>query len=388
MSKPTVQQIAGINILDWLYFNQVLIFSAFSYDDFLSLTNILKRVVAEVKKEVTGMEAEIMTHYVLCFLEVMASDERDNLPEVPYAGEVDRHYKTYFQRALHVQDELMGNNCAKKAFAIASKLVADVLSAPMVVRYRLAERCLAVEYADAAQECLMWLAESGAVICSKYKDGKPTPAHKFVVARIVLLVEFELLKSGVRTQKKDTSLPKILFEQAASETSSHVSKNLIREAGELWEEKHYGSKREMSFKAFSFDRLFEKKDVADFLKRADSHWTRPRLYLGPTGSLVGILATITMVRLKFVDDPEKPTPIYNDYNNEGTLTFAAEGVMKSYGLHVAGRTIYLRYKEFNEDLLPLIKVYYVNSHYLNVVLGAENEDIAYFSMCTFTKLLK
>jgi hypothetical protein len=76
MGRITPQQIATLDILDWLYFNQILVFSVYSQNDQRWLKRIVDLVGDSVTKVgATGLKAEYLKHYVLCLLEIFLADD-------------------------------------------------------------------------------------------------------------------------------------------------------------------------------------------------------------------------------------------------------------------------------------------------------------------------
>lgn len=379
MGKPTVQQIAGLDILDWLYFNQTLVHAVMDDDVLAWLIEIVERVKTAVAATgATDMEAEIMKHYVLCFLEILASDDHADAE----VAKLSQYNKNCFCAMLMAISDLARNDSLSEAQGIANALVDYVLSAPAVVRVRLADRCLAVEYMGAAHEGFMWLVKAEAISCAKFRDAdvRPHPSHEAIVARIGLLCEFECEKFHFREVQQARVLPSLRFREIAS-TLSMYDKQLVLEASELWLDHHFpGVPR--SFPIFCVDRQSDKDYVVNFLKLVHSNWTRQRFCVGTLAGWVSNLGALIIMIHKSLDDPR---PIYIEENEENkknknsadTLAKAAKNTMLRYGMTIHARSLYVRYREFTTTMLPRIRVYCNAIQIVPGVLAAEEEDHFY-----------
>jgi hypothetical protein len=386
MSRPTSQQIAGLNILDWLYFNQVLVYSVFSGEHLCCLYNIVEKVKAAVAAAgATGIEAEVMKHYILCYLEIFVSDE--NIPGHPDFEKVMRFNKDFFAAFIMAIGKKTRDYSSIDACSIAHGLIADVISAPVAVRFRLAERCLALEYPSAAHEALMWFAESEVIKCAKFRfSSRPNKNKRHeplitIITRIGLLCEFELMRNASRRVRGVPTLAETLFTRIASELPS-FSKVLVLQAGKLWIEKFHSIESvENSFAIFSTDHAFDKKYVSIFLSNLNLKWSRSRFCLGTSASWVGIIGAFYIVLLKSLGNSKA---VYIENNSKkldadtDTLANAAKDVMRRYGMEILGRTLYLRYREFNEKIRPRVVDYYIRVNVGDRVTAAEEEDINYF----------
>lgn len=388
MARPTPQQTAALNILDWLHFNQSLVYAVFSDEHRLWLNKIFERVkVAVAATGKTGVEAEIMKHYVLCYLEILISDQHvpdwPDCPDGEIYEKVQRYNKIFFAGMLHAIVGARGYS-SDVELSIAEKLCVDVQEAPVAVRFRLAERCLAFEYPNAARDALVWFAETQAFPCAKYRDGTIAhEQHATVVTRIGLLCEFELMRKSSMRERKAQGVAETLFANMAAALPSPFDKILVHQAGKLWTEKFYGvATPSNSVLSFLVDRAFDKDYVAQFLKYISTLWTRRRLCEGTAAAWVGIIGASNLVMAK-LDDGTKP--LYESTKNAGTISDEASKSLLCHGLSINARTLYLHYREFDQLIRPRIAVYYATLQSFERVIAADDEDIWYFILCVVSQ---
>ncbi|UOD29820.1 hypothetical protein INH39_31370 [Massilia violaceinigra] len=381
MTKSTPQQGAALNILDWLHFNQALVYAVVGDDDVSWLFSIVERVKAAVAATgKTGVEAEIMKHYVLCYLEIGAADENiSDYPDAAVCEQVLGCNQRYFTAMLRARAHAATGYCSNAEMAIAGQLCADVKAAPVAVRFRLTERCLALEYPNAARDALLWFAATNALPCAKYsKDNRKRDTT--VLARIGLLCEFELMRQSVRGGRKAKGVGQILFENIAAAIPSPFDRKLVEQAGALWLEKFYGTEPiSNAWLPFLVDRAFDAEYVGLFLDNVSTRWQRRRLCEGTAAAWAGIIGAFNLVVARLNDDA---TPLYASKNdNAGTLSDAASKSLFRHGLTIRARTLYAHYDQFERSIRPRIADYYANLQSCGSVIPADDEDIWYVMLC-------
>lgn len=384
MGKQTVQQIAGLDVIDWLYFNQTLVNSVMGSDVVAWFTEIVERVKTAVAATgATGMDAERMKHYVLCFLEISASYAHPDM-------EAEMVKMSQFNKDFFCAMLIAVNDSLIEALSIANTLMDYVLSAPMIVRWRLAERCLAAEYGFAAHECFLWLVEMGAIPCAKFRgaDVRQHPSHEAVVARIGLLCEFEGMRSHIRNVHIESYYAKTAFDGIIDTLPTQSEKQMVTEARDLWMAKSFGPLSRSLPIGFNVGRQSDKDYVEYFLKCVHSHWTRQRFCLGTSAGWVSNLGASIILICKSIEDPR---PIYVEEKEESadTLAKVAKNTMLRFGMTIHTRSIYVRYREFTKTMLPRIEIYYrtilefVGPPGEPGFFGAENEEFLYKSLVNF-----
>lgn len=378
MGKLTVQQITGLDILDWLYFNQTLVYVVMDDEVVAWFIEIVKRVnTAVAATGAADMKAEIMKHYVMCFLEILASDEHPDAE----AAKLHQYNKNYLCGKLISHHKLVHSDSLSEALDIATALLDYVLSAPAVVRFRLTERCFAAEYMAATHDCFMWLVKAEVIPCAKFRDtnADPRPSHEAIVVRIGLLCEFECAKFYFRKAEKAGLLDYLRFKEIAG-TLSMSDKQLVLEAGELWLDHHFRVPH--GFPVFNIDLKLDKDYVVNFLMLVHLNWTRQRFCMGTSAGWVSKLGALPIMIYKALDDPR---PIYIEVNKQSTDTLAnaAKEMMLRYGMTIHTRSIYESYREFITKMLPRIRVYCNAIQIGPGVLAAEEEDPFYRCMIDF-----
>lgn len=376
MGKPTVQQISGVDILDWIYFNQTL-HSVMGSDVVAWFAEIVERVKTAVAATgAVGIEAEIMKHYVFCFLEILASYEN---PDMDVKNkELSRYCMDFFCATLIAISKRTRNDSLSEARGITITLVDYVLSAPMVVRWRLAERCLAAEYTFATHECFLWLVKVEAISCAKF-TGADVSSHEAVVARIGLLVEFEWARFHFRNVQKETHLARYRFDDISDTLPMQAT--LITEARDLWVARFLDDVPSAVPNGFDVGRQSDKDYVVDFLNRVHPHWTRKCFCKCTLAGWVSHLGALSIMICKSRKDPR---PGYDENHKErDTLAKEAKDTLEQrYGMRINTRTLWERHNAFMETMRPRIEVYCESIATISIwnvfdFRGAEEEDFFY-----------
>jgi hypothetical protein len=365
-----------MDILDWLHFNQVLVFGAVRDEHHGMWVNIIEAVKSAVAATGrAGVNAEILKHYVICVLEIYVTDETIPDTNNESIAKLLRFNKTFFA-ALQLANigEIHGID-REVVLAIVDSLYDTVQVMPVSVRHRFAERCLAVEYPTAALEAFVWFVRTQIIPCAKYVPTTPLrPTHAEVIARVGLLCEFEMARKVMRRTRKGSSIATNLFDHIASTVAPQHS-GLVREAGKLYAEKHFGADpNELRLRLFSVDRASDDLYVADFLDAIKRQWARPRLCQGTAAGWPGILGAYIIFQYKIGGSAK---PLYNAKDNRGTLSDDANAAMKRFGFTVDGRTLYEHYRKLDERIFGRIEAYSARLDESERALPADDDDAWY-----------
>ncbi|MBC3832863.1 hypothetical protein H8K33_15240 [Undibacterium amnicola] len=388
MARPTPQLTAALDILDWLHFNQALVYSVFSEEDVFWLRKIFERVKAAVAAtRQSGIDAEIMKHYVLCYLEIFLSDgDSIGFSEAETYEKVLKYNKIFFSAMVNAKAKSTGKHVAESALTIATELCIEFRTAPATVRFRLTERCMVYEFPNAAMSALKWFVEAEAISSAKYKVGtRAHEKHRLVVVRIGLLCELKLTRIETRRAKspercKPRRVVEQLFDNVIDKLQSPIEKILIQQAGKLWMEKLYDKEPpDNSIHAFLINHAFERDYVAQFLNQISTVWKHSRFYEATAAAWPSIIGAFDLVIAKFNNEAKK---IYESRKNTATSSDDVSKTLLLHGFTIQARTLYLHHREFNQVIQPRIKNYYASLQSSKRVIAAEDEDFWYFILCT------
>jgi hypothetical protein len=396
MARITHQQIATLNILDWLYFNQVLVFSAYSQNDREWLKRIIDRVSDSVSETgVTGLKSELLKHYVLCLLEIFLSDDLLDKPKievfgrdiniVPPAGidagtlhRVLKYYKNFFSAVVIESGELAHKESLIPAQEIARDLLEHFCGAPVSVRYRLAERCLTYEFKNTPLDCFSWLAKLEVIRSAKYQSKDwVTPLPEQVIMRIGLLCEFEILRKLIGRMRRAPNLAEmVLKHKRTDELPESVTNPLVKNRQQL-ETLAYDKSLRETWIGFDFDRQFDPRYIAYFFTQVSHYFHRIRLWQGTQASWLGMLGGFIVEMERSCSCTNKP--IYIELNNGGTITDDVSTFLRERGFSITGRTLYSGHRLFKEEIKSKVCSYYALLSIAKVTSPPEYDDVFYYA---------
>lgn len=243
MARTTEAKAAGLDLLDRLFRNQILVHLVLSGDE----REWLARLKALVDKGanttgIQGVEAERLRHWTYCLLEILVADHHgsglERMPGAPplpsnlsmaTVQRIAEFERVFFAGLALGFGESIGGSAAttvRAALDLAEGLVEDFRGAPAVVRLRLAERALAFEFPEAPLEALQWLASVGILRPAKF-SARPTtePVSKAVAVRAASIYEFETIRGLTRILAGDVKISKASQEKFVQRMQSVSEKD-------------------------------------------------------------------------------------------------------------------------------------------------------------------
>lgn len=398
MGRKTPQQIAVLDILDWLYFNQVLVFSVYSQTDREWLKQIVDRVSHSVSETgAAGLEAEYLKHCVLCFLEILLADNVEKFGtvgldinvELPAGinadtlSQVSRYKRVFFMGFIHAIGEMVRGGSITFALEIATNLQEQFCDAPASVRHRLTDRCMAYEYKEAPLDFFTWMTELQLIHCAKYRSEKlTTPLPELVVTRIGLLCEFEILRRSIGRQYNAPNMAEIMLKAKTSMLPQSV-------AGSLLESKHKLEKltltAPLTWITFDINRRLDSIYVTSYFNQIANYFDRIRLWQGTQATWLGVLGGFIVEMEKSYTSPEKP--IYSEINNKGTITDGISTFLRKRGFAITGRRLYVHHSRFTKEIKNKVSFYYTMLGIGKVAPPPENGDMYYYNVVRLHHLI-
>lgn len=399
MSRVTPKQIAALDILDWLYFNQILVLSIYSENDQKWLKQIVDHVIDSVAKTgATGLKAEYLKHGVLCLLEIFLADDMEKfrikldinveLPSEEIADTLHRIHKYHsklFSAWFIASGELARGESMSAALEIASDLQEQFCDAPASIRHRLAERCMAYEFKEAPLDFFTWLAELQVIRCGQYQSkNRITQLSELVIARIGLMCEFEILRRFIGRKGKAMNMAEIMLKNYISELPQGVTIQLL-ENKHQFENMTYTEPYSNTWLTFDINRRLDSTYIAYFFTQVSRYFHRIRLWQGTLASWVGTLGGF-MVEMEMSCSHTKKS-IYVESNNKGSITDDVSTFLHKQGFSIAGRALYERHRHFAKEIKSKVLFYYKMLEITEVAPPPENEDMYYYSVVALSNRL-
>lgn len=402
MTRTTASKAAGIDLLDRLYCNQILVHLIFGLEERDWLQRLAMQVRAAVReKGATGLRAERLLHLTLCLLEIFLADEFEDLAKrVPFdppplppdltpaiVAKIRAHNRNYFAAALLAADNRMGApEDEYVALEVASGLKDEFRSAPASVRHRLVERVLAIEFPNAPIDVFTWLAKMGVVPSKKFRDGiAAPPLHEAVVVRAASICEFEMFRQLIAGQmhfgdRCDGGFSKALRTQLKGHISDEARERLLTVMQA--EERRINSPTLQNSFAWLIESRWKDKDyVALFLSNCHSMAPYIRAALHKQSTALSDIAAAMIAIRKTTQDPDKA--LYAE-EREDTIAHDVSTELSNRGFNVHARTIYRHFRESLQIHATHRNSYFKLLNRLDVALPAEYGDIFHYYQVSLT----
>lgn len=369
MARLTPSHVAGLDLIDKLLFNQILVSCRFSEE--LHLLNELDR---DLESELTGrglagLNRQLVKHCVTCLLEADLSDSMlalkevypDALPDLPPGLDLGTYrkieeYQRNFFKAVVLSVLNKTHQCDSMAsIQIAGKLVEKYRKAPATFRYRLTDRLFAWNFIAAPVDCFTWLSKMGILKSAKHPGAALTARYDpEFLQRLALLCELDELRSLVRRSAgakgstwavmlDEVSRRGDLTSEAITPLESKAIKDLLTTSMP-----HLRS----SFPCIQMGRLEHPATVRKFFNDLNNYSVRVRVFQGGLSSWTGMLCAGIVELLDVIYEEKKA--IYVADFNDGTLTDRISKGMSSRGFEITARVIYERHRDFKETILKAV----------------------------------
>ncbi len=370
MGRIAASHVAGLDLIDKLFFNQVLVFCLFEEE-----LVWLKELAADLDREltgkgITGVHRQVLKHCVLCMMEIELSDSLlrlreaypDKLPALPEAmseegfQETERYTLEFFQGMVLAAASLSHQSDTQLVIEITNALLEKYREAPATVRFRLVDRMFAFEFMPAPIDCFTWLAKMGVLDSSKHPGvGLKSRYQPEFLQRLALMCEFDLHRDhNWRTARLDV-LASSGLHVIAKETPQESRDLLLQQEIKRME---VLSKPELNHRIPGVDlgELENPASIQRFFTHLNTYALRFRFFQGSLASWTGMMCGGGVEILHRLQDRKRP--IYADEFNEGSLTQLISEGMSARGFEITARTIYERHRDFKETVLAMITTYY------------------------------
>jgi hypothetical protein len=383
MPRIAPSQSIAFDILDWIFFNQLLA-SDILHDEekawLRDLVDELREVVSQTGA--TGIEAERLKHAVLCLLEVRLSEiqqktNHDHSIALPpdltpkTVQDVIGHTSNVFQAMVLALCEKTDGIAFETVAGIFNRLMGKFSPSDPMAGHRLAERALFLEYPCAALDFFLWMAGNG-IISSKKCDAEKASsmAYEMPVARIGMLCELETIRNWMMNATCCTIKDETVLRQ--SEELSEKAVNALLERLSYYKKLTHA--KSVSLLAYLRSNFESPEKATTFLVNFGKTWKRSRIIDRTQAGWIGMLGA-GMIQTCREEMPEKP--LYVENNNHGTITDVISKKLRAAGCTVSGRTVYESHQYLASRIRPRLEHYQRTRRVLARVLPSAYPDITY-----------
>jgi hypothetical protein len=388
MGRISASHVAGLDLIDKLFFNQTLVICLFQ-EELIWLRDLDADLKRELTlKGITDEKLQIVRHGVLCLFEANLSESllllkevfKDELPEMPENITMDqyeqlrRHDQEFFQ-AMVIAMLSKIHHCDMQVILDITNILQDKYkNAPATFRYRLVERMFSYEFVNAPIDCFTWLSKMGVLDSGKYPGEKIKAKYSpEFLKRLALLCEFDTQRACIRRA--------MLYNDRKISDLMIGIENLPKKSRKLFLSHVAGliniDIRRDQNNSFSFIDLADINNpvkIQNFFNKINSYGVRLRVY---QGSLAGWIGMLCGGMVEVYGDQNQKKAIYSAEYNEGSLTEYISNGMSERGFRINARTIYERHRDFKETVLKKVTEYYNRTRFANVSIPPAMDDFWY-----------
>lgn len=409
MARITKAQKAGLDFLDQIFFNELVVHQGMNSEEQRQLKTVITRVTQMAESKYSGREAEIIKHLAYYFLEATLINTRDEwqqfqpveVPPLDLPKEtieaIDRHTNT-FQSAfmLAITEKSTGFN-ANYALEIFEKLKHEFVGYSALVRRDLVRRCFVREFKDVSVKSYCWLTVTGVLPVTK--NGPDRISSSFnadFITRLTLMADYEMITHHLKVKiSKHNSASVFLGEPNFNLKEATIDRLL--EVQKAFNE----ASAKPSLHAVPLINLRDLTNTAlvqDFFEQWGSRKARIRMHSGTLASWLGILgAGMVQKELAYqyysaaqemynkgaksvnISDLKIPA-VFNAADNEKTITESVRKRLSEYGLQINSDTLYRNHSMMSKTILRLLIIYCQFTRNAGMVMPSIEDDIFYMSL--------
>lgn len=403
MGRISAAHVAGLDLIDKLFFNQILVLCLFT-EELVWLKDLDEDIERELTgKGVEGVQRQVVKHGVLCLMESELSESillfneafPGKLPPLPADLPAERlqeaeHYKRRFFSAFVLAMLSKLHGCDQDAaLDIAQVLLEKYAPAPATVRYRLVERMFAFNFIAGPIDCFTWLSKMDVLNSAKQSAILLESRHgPDFLPRLALLCELDMQRHHIRrtTGMGGTrGMPSIPQVSAIREPSPKTRKLMLQNFAKAMEVESTPELNN-SFPVLGLHELEDPAAIGRFLSRVHAYALRVRVFQGSLASWTGMLCAGLVEVLDGIEDRKKP--IFAADFNEGSQTERVADAMARRGYGITPRSIYERHRDFKETVLRAVTTYYRIQLGVDVAAPPDLNDATYEGLAPHIEMLQ
>lgn len=388
MARTTPLNASGLDLLDRLFRNQILVDLVFSTDDRKVLKSIAGRsrgMLATAGLE--GLSLERAMHFALAGLEFLSADDVDDLArriELSERGRPEGVTQAQCDSAIqYIRDLSLATLLAfagktlgdtQPIVDVMNALAEECRAAPAAIRHRLAERVFAIEFSNAPLEVLTWLARMEVVVSRKF-EGWGTLLYSLdaVSIRATSLWELDAMRIAMlRTSKADLGH---LVHKLMTMDPEFASRDGVLRLGDLLErvEKitRSSSDGRVSWLVLLHAQWQDRAYIHEMFKQL--HQLAPYLRVNP-GDRGTVISNIAAAKIEWSARHDDSRARFAAKSSAATHAVIMAETLEKHGFSLDPHTLHRR-KGAVEAAIKSMKLYYELANTLDVVPPAEYPDV-------------
>ncbi|MBX9410306.1 hypothetical protein K5E40_32200 [Pseudomonas baetica] len=406
MPRMTKAHKAGLDFLDLVFFNDLVVHLGMDAEERSQLQRIVQRVTQMVECRHSGRDADVIKHLIFYILEVGLANTTEELtlvnPNVPRPPNlspeqmeaVDNFWSDYQMAYMTVVTEKCTGVLANPALEIAEVLIEEFRGYSPLVRRDLLTRCFVSEFKDAPLGVYCWLIVSGVLPVTKNNPDRIT--NKFsdsFITRLALLADYQMVIHAFNMMmSKDEGSGVYIGMRNLNLTEDTVDRllDIQRHFNEALNKKSLGG-----IPLICWRNLKDPLQVQGFFGEWGKRKVRLRMHTGTLGSWLSILGAGMVHRQLLAEYAHaarvqypnkrgtvklsdlKVPALFNACDNRHTLTQFVQMRLSDYGLRINPDTLYRSHSTMRKTTLRLLAMYCDMTRALGIAMSAPYEDVSY-----------
>lgn len=409
MPRSTNSKMAGLDFLDLVFFNDLVVHLGMDAEERCQLEEIVRRVTQMVESRHVDREADVIKHLVYYFLEVSLANTTEEVsqvtPHVPRPSNlssdlmeaVDNFWNDYQMAYMSVVTENTTGVMAHHALEIAETLIGEFAGYSPLVRRDLVTRCFVSEFTDASVGVYCWLVVSGILPVTKNSSDRITVEFTdSFITRLTLLADYQMVVHAYNMLISKIEPVGVYMGMSNLKLTEKTVERLLDIQSHFHQA--INKKSLLSIPLLSNRDLSNLERVKDFFEKWGKRKVRLRMYPKGLGGWLSILGA-GMVQKQSMDEyahaartqyPNrtgevmlkvlKIPAIFNACDNRNTITEFVTIRLSGFGLRINPDTLYRSHAKLRKTTLRMLATYCEMTRGFGVAMSAPYDDTCYLSV--------
>lgn len=411
MARITKAQKAGLDFLDQILFNELVLHRGMNIEERHQIETIVESVTQMAESKYSGHEAEIIKHLAYHFLAVTLASTHDEWKKFIAVGEVSRdiaekieaveNHMRSFQMALMLAiTEKSTGFKASFALEILETLKDEFIGFSALVKGDLVRRCFVFEFEDASVKSYCWLTITGVLAVTKNSPARiNNNLSAEFRARLTLLADYEMIAHKMKVMFSKNSIASAYLGQHNFDLKETTIDRLL-DVQRIFNESCAKSSLH-TIPLLSLRDLKKAAQVQEFFEQWGNRQVRLRMHIGTLAGWLGVLGS-GMVDMRLAREYDyaaqekrvngiapvetsdlKVPAIFNACDNKGTITELVKERLLEYGLQISSDALYRNHSKMSKTTLRFLHTYCEMTREAGLVNSATEDDAFYISLLLF-----
>lgn len=410
MPRTSKAHNAGLDLLDLISFNDLVVHHGMDDDERQQLDKIIFRVTEMVDRVHVGREAEIAKHLAFAILGIALSNTsaecRNAFPWVPSSSNLPEEMVEKISQ--HLRDFEIANVLAftAKTFGFDVSPVWEIIVSlqnefselSALVRRDLLLRCFVAEFEEAALKSYCWLTVSEVLPVTKNDPSRIRCDldEKFLL-RLALLCSYEMITHYLNVFSRESSSVEVMRLNHKSLDLKEPTIDRLLHIDNVFQGAWSRSSLRNTVPQIRAEDMTDKQRVVKFFDNWGARKVRFRMHAGTLASWLSFLGAIKVERHHAFESKKQDRenkrateageraqrvmrPVFSATDNDGAITDVVQiRLFEHYGLHINADTLYRCHSMLRKSTLKLVELHCRTVRKAGVAYSAVHDDPFYLS---------